>query len=125
MTDALTVSPTRQVLPPLSSVAMTGTSRVVSSSTGETKGLPKLSNAERIAREALIEAIDEQGEEMTGNHAPASTRGVRIETWREYAYRRGLGDTPDAKKKAFQRAREGLKAKGIVGVWEPFAWIIR
>ena len=104
------------------------TSCVVSpadASTGETKGLPKLSNAERIAREALIEAIDEQGEEMTGNHAPASTRGVRIETWREYAYRRGLGDTPDAKKKAFQRAREGLKAKGIIGVWEPFAWIIR
>ncbi|UJX47168.1 AAA family ATPase [Xanthobacter sp. YC-JY1] len=94
-------------------------------SPGEAKGLPKLTNPERIAREALIEAIDEQGEEMHGSHAPTSTRGVRVETWREYAYRRGLGDTPDAKKKAFQRARESLKAKGIIGIWEPFAWIIR
>ncbi|MEP9348806.1 AAA family ATPase [Xanthobacter sp. KR7-225] len=104
------------------------TSCVVSpadASPGETKGLSKLTNSERIAREALAEAIDEQGEEMAGSHAPASTRGVRIDTWREYAYRRGLGDTPDAKKKAFQRARESLKAKGIVGIWEPFAWIIR
>ncbi|ABS66337.1 AAA ATPase [Xanthobacter versatilis] len=56
-------------------------------STGETKGLPKLSNAERIARDALVEAIDEQGEQISGARAPASVRAVRLDQWREYAYR--------------------------------------
>jgi KaiC/GvpD/RAD55 family RecA-like ATPase len=93
-------------------------------SIGESRGKARLSNSERIALDALRQAIEEEGEASPGGDMPSGVRVTRIEKWRDYAYRRGLGDTPEAKKKAFQRARESLSAKGLVAIWEPWAWAI-
>ncbi|SCW56266.1 AAA family ATPase [Ancylobacter rudongensis] len=94
-------------------------------STGESKGTTRLPDAARIALEALKAALVEQGQPSPGGQIPNGVKIVSVEVWREYAYRRGLGDTQEAKKKAFQRARETLSSKGEVAMWEPWAWLIR
>ncbi|MBS7544356.1 AAA family ATPase [Ancylobacter oerskovii] len=93
-------------------------------STGETRGTPRLSDQARIALDALRQAIAEEGEPSPGGQIPNSVRVVDVDRWRDYAYRRGIGDTPEAKKKAFQRARENLSSKQIIAIREPWAWII-
>lgn len=94
-------------------------------STGEAKGTTRLPDAARIALEALKAALVEQGQPSPGGQIPNGVKIVSVEVWREYAYRRGLGDTQEAKKKAFQRARETLSSKGEVAMWEPWAWLVR
>lgn len=94
-------------------------------SIGETKGTTRLPDAARIALDALKLAIGEQGQPSPGGQIPDSVKVVSVEVWRDYAYRRGLGDTQEAKKKAFQRARETLSSKGEVAMWEPWAWVSR
>lgn len=95
-------------------------------STGEAKGKTRLSDTARIALDALKDAVAEAGEPSPGGTIPNNARVVRVETWREYAYRRGLGgENQEARKKAFQRARENLASKGVVAIWEPWTWIIQ
>jgi hypothetical protein len=85
-----------------------------------------LSSADKIALRALHEAVDECGEiPLADNHIPANTKCVRIDTWREYAYRRGISDGEGrAKQAAFKRTREKLTAQSKVGIYEPWAWPI-
>ena len=51
---------------------------------------------------------------------------ARLDAWRDKsisAAGTGAGHTRDAGKKAFNRARTTLQGRGIVGVWEEWAWI--
>ncbi len=90
----------------------------------EGKRKPTLGDRERIALEALREAVIALGQDGKGGSVPTSVRTVTVEQWREFAYRRGLSasDEADAKRKAFQRVREKLHAKGIIGAWDDLIW---
>jgi len=73
-----------------------------------------LSRGERIAFDALLATIKDTGKQT-----------VHINAWREAAYRMGISATPTqtAKKKAFQRAINGLRDAGYIkaehDVWQP------
>ena len=64
-------------------------------------------------------------EAPASNHIP-SARVVDVETWRRYHYAGtaadGQGD--EARKKAFQRAREKLQAADIIGLHAKLVWIV-
>ena len=48
---------------------------------------------------------------------------ARETDWRVWFYRDGKpGDTPEAKKKAFQRAKDGLLGKGLIASRDDFVW---
>lgn len=87
---------------------------------------PRLSGAQKVALIALSKAIGEAGEASPGGPIPNNARVVKIETWRQYAYSAGISeaDTAEARRKAFQTARTGLQAKGMVALNEPFAWVL-
>ncbi len=82
------------------------TSCVVVPGGGQRKA-KRLTPAQRAALDALTEACHEHGtvDPEDGAHADA---------WRDAFYRRDVGDSPDAKKKAFQRARQTLMEGGFV-----------
>jgi hypothetical protein len=92
-------------------------------SPGETRGKPKLTDPERIALDALDEALIDHGMVQPIASVPNGGRAVSIETWRHHAYRKGIADGADeAKKKAFQRVRQSLQAKRMVGIEGEWAW---
>jgi hypothetical protein len=87
----------------------------------------KLSPAQQIALKALENALGDEGRvPPANNYIPANTATVSVETWRRYAYSVGISDTdnPESRKKAFQRGRDGLKAKERVWEYEGQAWIV-
>jgi hypothetical protein len=86
------------------------------------RGLPK---AAQTALRALIEAVDEQGERAS-NHIPSGVKGVKIEIWRQQAYRRGISSSEEerARQQAFKRASEHLIGAERVGVWGNWAWVV-
>ena len=87
---------------------------------------PRLSGSQKVALIALNRAVAEAGEASPGGPIPNAARVVRVETWRHYAYSAGISeaDTAEARRKAFQTARTGLQGKGLVGINEPFAWVL-
>ena len=92
-------------------------------SPGETRGKPKLTDPERIALDALDEALIDHGVVQPIASVPNGGRAVSIETWRHHAYRKGIADGADeAKKKAFQRVRQSLQAKRMIGIEGEWAW---
>lgn len=89
-----------------------------------------LSAAERNALDALNEVLDDTSLRIA---APASllTEGARdgqyvvtISDWRKRTYSRmGADVEQDTKKKQFQRAGEGLQAKGRILRFDAYAWL--
>lgn len=79
----------------------------------------RLTDRPKIALDALERAIDdaERGPDGRTRHA------VRLSVWRDYCDTAGLSlaDTPDAKRKAFQRAAERLQSLGFVTVYNDTA----
>lgn len=86
-----------------------------------------LSGAARIALQALEMALDESGTVPTPQLCDYSkcfpSKVVYEDIWRKFSYSMGVspGDQ-DAKKKAFQRARNSLINNGIIGTWDDFYW---
>lgn len=86
-----------------------------------------LSDAAKIAKDALAEAISEMGQQ-----APASTlipRGVRyvttIENWRQCAYRMGISTGKErAQQAAFERGSAFLIAERYAGILDKIAWLV-
>lgn len=78
---------------------------------------------QRMALDALDEAIADLGQVRTGKDWP-TCRIVQIDQWRELCDRHGLADSekPDSRKKAFQRARDALTDKGIIRSFDGFVW---
>ena len=80
----------------------------------------------KIALTTLQKALAEAGKEApASNHIPA-TRVVEVKDWRRYHYAGTAADgqTDEARKKAFQRARENLQAAGVIGLHAELVWII-
>jgi hypothetical protein len=94
----------------------------------KTKKPRKLSGAQTIALRQLHDAIAIGGEvPPESNRTPSNRRCVKEEVWREYCYRGGIsdGDTQDARRKAFDRAKEVLIGEGLIGCWDPWVWVIK
>ncbi len=93
-------------------------------SPGVTRGKPNLTNAEKIALEALDEALIEQGVVQPIISVPSGGRAVKVDVWRGYAYRKRISeaDNQEARKKAFQNVRMGLQAKKVIGIEGDWAW---
>lgn len=88
---------------------------------------PKLTGAAKVALRTLRKAINEAGQPApASNHIPPDMRTVTLEQWRRYHYvGTASGDmTPDARKKAFQRARETLHGAGAIEVHDDHCWIV-
>lgn len=86
---------------------------------------PRLSASQKVAIKALNQAITEGGEPSPGGPVPTSAQTTRVTLWREYAYSLEISDaSAEARKRAFARAVKELVAKGIVGVADPYCWII-
>jgi hypothetical protein len=86
----------------------------------------RLSDAAKIALDTLRKAIAAAGSEApASNHVPPAARGVDVELWRRYYYAGTASDdqTPEARRKSFQRVRQQLQATGIIGLHTDFCWI--
>jgi hypothetical protein len=58
-------------------------------------------------------------------HIPENVRVTTIERWRDYAYRLGISDgEARAQQQAFRRAKDGLLAKQLLGVWNDHVWAV-
>jgi hypothetical protein len=88
----------------------------------------RLTGAARIAHAELLALLASDGEEAPeivrsklGERSPVLV--VHEDAWRERCYLAGVsaGDT-EAKKKAFQRARQKLIDDDIVSTWAAFYW---
>lgn len=88
---------------------------------------PRLTDTERIALDALKEAIREGGEASPGGHVPVTVRVTSVTHWRRYADARGLTDSdiPNTKRQAFLRIRSRLQSKGFIGLWNDTVWIVQ
>lgn len=84
----------------------------------------RMTPSQKIAMDALVTAITEGGEKITSNHTPANVPTVHVELWREYAYRLGISDTAEGKRKAFQRARKELIERRKVATWDDRVWLV-
>lgn len=92
-------------------------------SPGVARGGPKLTAPERIALDALDEVILERGVPRPIASVPAGCSAVKIDDWRLVAYRKGIADgDAEARKKAFQRCRQSLQVKRVIGIEGEWAW---
>lgn len=87
----------------------------------------KVTGQAKIGLDLLRKAIADAGEILpAGGHFPGGQeRGVPFDLWRRYCRKGGLteGDNDDTFKKAWQRVRERLLSRGIIGVWDGRVWI--
>lgn len=81
----------------------------------ETGGMPRakgLTPKQRLDLESLVSAAREHGVAAEDERV----LGVHVETWRKNYYSTSTADTPDAKRKAYERARKALVEAGLVVV---------
>ncbi|WP_108819347.1 AAA family ATPase [Pseudovibrio sp. Alg231-02] len=97
--------------------------------TGETERgqKPRLPASQEIAMRALQEAVCVHGQKppITPEEIPKDVNTITIECWRQQAYQMGISPTgsSEARRKAFNRAFQGLQLKGRIGVYDPYVWI--
>lgn len=89
---------------------------------------PGLSDQQKIALQALHEALDTHGEPApSGLQLPYGVRIVRVEHWKREFLRRGFDEAPNEStfRMAFKRVGEALLAKRIIGRDQPYVWVVR
>ena len=86
---------------------------------------PKLTTTEKQALAALRKMEQSQGEAPPEGAPDWVHVAVAESVWRAECYAAGIstGDDPSAKRKAFQRARQGLMDKRMVGCRDDLYWI--
>ena len=87
--------------------------------------VPKPTGAERRALDALRKMEQAKGEAPPEDAPEWVHVAVKEDDWRAECYAAGIStsDKPDAKRQAFQRAREGLMNKRMVGCRDDLYWI--
>ena len=90
----------------------------------EVSARKKLSPGQRVALDALHEALQDSGKQEPGPHIPKGYFVVSESLWRSFALKKQISDgSEDSKRKAFLRAAVALQERGIVGKWDDFVWI--
>jgi hypothetical protein len=82
----------------------------------------KLTTAQRIALQSLDDALLADGAPRTGKDWPVNTKIVTIDQWRVHFYKHNVGDTSDAKRKAFHRVRQTLQDKAQIRMYDDCVW---
>jgi hypothetical protein len=93
----------------------------------ETKN-KKLSAGMQVALDVLRMTMSEEGRipPTTGDdHIPPNIPVVKESSWRSNYYLARGSDTADTKRKAYDRAREELQARGFVRIWNEQVWEVR
>jgi hypothetical protein len=91
------------------------------------KKTKKLSDAAKIALQALAEALAEVGVAPPATaFIPKSVKTVvTAQQWRDYAYRRSISTGKDrARQSVFERAQRQLQARHHVGAWDDYIWLV-
>lgn len=83
----------------------------------------KFTPTQRTAMEALDDALLARGAMKLGDEWPPC-KVVMVDVWRQYCYDHGIsdGDTPGARKKAFQRVRAALLDQGTIRIFKDHVW---
>lgn len=86
---------------------------------------PKLNAAARLGLDLLRKAISEAGKPSASDRIPKDARVVGVEVWRRYFYTGTASDdqTPESRKKAFQRLRDALQAAHAIELWADEVWV--
>jgi hypothetical protein len=92
------------------------TSCVVTTGERSAGRAPRLTPAQRMARDTLATACEKSGE----LNEAGTLRGVHVEDWRVAFYSAATADTQDAEKRAFHRARGDLCGAGLATVEADF-----
>jgi hypothetical protein len=88
------------------------------------KAAKPLCKQSALAKRYLANMILDHGEE--NSNAPAGIKAVPTATWRQECYGRDLGgDDPDSKRKAFNRVREDLMVREMVGQSNGWNWLAK
>jgi len=96
---------------------------IVPSEAGPEPPARPLTGINKIAFDALIRAVLDAGDQPpASNHIPPGMKAVSVELWREYFYNLRPDEAAEAKKKSFQRARDNLQSRSIIGVWGQWVW---
>jgi AAA domain len=90
------------------------------------KAAKKLPVSAANALSALRLAIDEMGAIIPhSNRGNAGQKGVSVEQWKTYAYKRSAQALPDSKLKEFVRGYERLHAEEIITIWDGYVWLAK
>jgi len=88
------------------------------------KAARKLPCSAANALSALRYALDEVGATIPhSNHVVSGQKGVSVDQWRTYAYKRSAQALPDSKLKDFVRGCERRQAQKIVAILDGYAWL--
>jgi hypothetical protein len=86
----------------------------------------KLTPSQQSVLDQLDRAIATAGQKLPScNHIPAGMIGVTEELWRAYYYATQISDKQDTKQRSFKRGADALLARGLVGKWNEYVWIVR
>lgn len=85
----------------------------------------KLPDGAQIAFDSLSQATSEHGTRRNHAALPPGILTVLESEWRRAFYARLGDDTPEAKKKAFQRATSALQGRRVAIIQDGFAWIVK
>lgn len=88
------------------------------------KKTPRLSGQQKIAMQALDDALAKDGEKKPGDMFPDNRRCVSLESWREYCDRHSLssGEGESSRRTAFHKVKNALQNKEIIRVVDGFVW---
>lgn len=84
--------------------------------------------AAQLGLELLHAAIAADGEIPPASRAiPANVRAVQLTIWRDRCDKAALtaADTPEAKRKAFQRVQDRLRQDGRIAIWSEWVWTVK
>lgn len=86
--------------------------------------VPKLSGRQKIAMQALEEALADHGAKMKRGMFPENRECVSLDQWREYCDRHSLtsGKAPSSRRTAFHKVKVALQEKEIIRVLEDYVW---
>lgn len=90
----------------------------------ELEARKKLTAGQKVALDALYEALQLHSKQESSPHIPKGYFVVSESLWRNLSLKKQISDgSEDSKKKAFLRAATALQERGIVGKWDEYVWI--
>lgn len=99
------------------------TSCIVTEATAEPDATRSLPAGAKAGLAALHEALIKAGQRPVSRDIPEWARVAPLEAWRREFYARSHLDSPEARRKAFQRAVKDLRDAELVGVMHDQAWL--
>ncbi|UWS79977.1 helicase RepA family protein [Phaeobacter sp. G2] len=104
------------------------TSAVVVEASATARTAKPLRGREEVAAQALAEALRLYGEKHNRENIPNNRDAVALVRWRDQCEAFGLTEkdaTKDAKRKAFDRAKQRLMDHDHIRVWGDFVWKVQ